>query len=358
MSIMQRPLRTPSRDTHRATRKFRTSAEFCLVLVAGFLALGAAPWLSQQTGPVTSQPKAQATGQATNQPAGQATAQPTIRPSSQQGPPIAVEVKMVKMLATVRDKKGHLINNLAKDDFAAGAGRPRADDHLFCAGIESPLTLGLLVDTSMSQRRVLGQEREREPRPLWIRFCGKEKDKAFVIHFDHEVELLQDFTSSRKKLEACARPIETPEFAGCIWRRRSERRRRRRATVVGGHHHGRRDVALRCGLFGVERHDEQTGGAQSGDRAFRWRGSRQQGNAGSAIESAQRANTIVYSILFKDDEAFGSHGGYGGGRTGWGGMGGAAWVAEGGVVIRRNSGRTGRKFWSAFRRKRAGGFLK
>jgi VWFA-related protein len=40
----------------------------------------------------------------------------------------------------------------------------------------------------------------------------------------------------------------------------------------------------------------------------------------TAIESAQRANTIVYSILFKDDEPFGGHGGYGGG--GWGGHGG------------------------------------
>ena len=61
---------------------------------------------------------------------------------------------MVKMLATVRDKKGHLINNLAKDDFAVEQDGHAQTITYFAQESNQPLTLGLLVDTSLSQRRV------------------------------------------------------------------------------------------------------------------------------------------------------------------------------------------------------------
>jgi hypothetical protein len=38
----------------------------------------------------------------------------------------------------------------------------------------------------------------------------QEKDKAFLIHFDREVELLQDLTSSREKLQAALDLLKTP----------------------------------------------------------------------------------------------------------------------------------------------------
>jgi len=63
------------------------------------------------------------------------------------------------------------------------------------------LTLGLLVDTSMSQRRVLGEERTASVK-FFNQVLREDKDTAFVIHFDREVELLQDLTSSRKQLQA------------------------------------------------------------------------------------------------------------------------------------------------------------
>src|SRR4029077_20521945 len=71
-----------------------------------------------------------------------------------------------------------------------------------------PLTLGLLIDTSASQRRVLGKERSASYTFL-ERVLREDKDQTFVIHFDREVELLQDLTSSRKKLESALGSVDT-----------------------------------------------------------------------------------------------------------------------------------------------------
>ena len=82
---------------------------------------------------------------------------------SQQQPQISVEVKVVNVLATVRDKHGQIVSNLGKDDFALEEdGHPQTIAY-FTRDTDLPLTLGLLVDTSESQRRVLDQERTRQP---------------------------------------------------------------------------------------------------------------------------------------------------------------------------------------------------
>jgi VWFA-related protein len=111
----------------------------------------------------------------------------------------STDVKVVNVLATVRDKHGQIIANLNKDDFTLEEdGRLHAIRY-FSRETNLPLTLGLLIDTSMSQRRVLGAERSASYRFL-DQVLREDKDMAFVIHFDREVELLRDLTSSRKDL--------------------------------------------------------------------------------------------------------------------------------------------------------------
>src|ERR1700684_2652025 len=132
--------------------------------------------------------------------------------SQQQGPTISVNVKMVTMFATVRDKHGALVRNLTKDDFVLQQdGHPQTITY-FAPDSDLPLTLGLLVDTSMSQRRLLDQERGASHAFL-DHMLREDKDKAFVIHFDREVELLQDLTSSRQKLEASLDQLGRPQFS-------------------------------------------------------------------------------------------------------------------------------------------------
>src|SRR5580704_17909601 len=168
---------TPTRGCGVATRTSFGRSKFGLLVCAAFVLLGSAPLLSQQ-----------------------------------QGPTISVNVKLVTMFATVRDKRGALIRNLTKDDFALEQdGHPQTITY-FAPDSDLPLTLGLLVDTSMSQRRVLDQERDASHAFL-DHLLREDKDKAFVIHFDHEVELLQDLSSSRQKLEASLDELGAPEFA-------------------------------------------------------------------------------------------------------------------------------------------------
>jgi hypothetical protein len=71
-----------------------------------------------------------------------------------------------------------------------------------------PLTLGLLVDTSTSQRQVL--EQERSASKTFMSQVLRKKDAAFSIRFDRAVELLQDLTSSRPKLEDALDSLRTP----------------------------------------------------------------------------------------------------------------------------------------------------
>ena len=117
---------------------------------------------------------------------------------------------MVNVLATARDKKGQIVADLKQDEFhLEDDGHPQTIRY-FARETGLPLTLGLLVDTSMSQRRVLGQERTASYRFL-DEVLRPDKDMAFVIHFDREAELLQDLTSSKKQLEDALAQLEMPQ---------------------------------------------------------------------------------------------------------------------------------------------------
>ncbi len=112
---------------------------------------------------------------------------------------LKVNVNVVQLFFNVKDKKGGLIPNLTKDDFQiAEDGKPQTIKY-FAAESNLPLTLGILIDTSPSQTRVL--EMEKEVGGQFLDQILREKDLAFVIGFDMDVDLLQDFTSSTKLLK-------------------------------------------------------------------------------------------------------------------------------------------------------------
>ena len=231
---------------------------------------------------------------------------------AQEQPKISVEVKVVNVLATVRDKHAAIVSNLNKDDFVLEEdGRPQTITY-FSREANLPLTLGLLVDTSGSQRRVLDQERNASYGFL-DQMLG-EKDKAFLIHFDREVELLQDLTSSHQKLESSLKLLDEPEFSIGGGDPRSRR---------GGYGGGGTLLYDAVYLASNELMKKQQGrkalvvlsdGVDNGSKK----------SLVDAIESAQRADTVIYSILFAGEEPNRSPGGFGGygGMGHHGGMGG------------------------------------
>src|SRR3978361_656416 len=113
---------------------------------------------------------------------------------------LSVEAKLVLVPAVVRDKHNALVNTLKKEDFALQVDGKAQTVRYFDHESDTPLTLGLLVDTSMSQRTVLDAERSASAVFL-EKMLTPERDKAFVVQFAAQVELLQDVTSSRPKLQ-------------------------------------------------------------------------------------------------------------------------------------------------------------
>jgi VWFA-related protein len=111
-----------------------------------------------------------------------------------------VDVNVVNVFFNVKDKHGLLISNLAKDEFQIlEDGKPQTIKY-FSAESNQPLTLGILIDASVSQERVLPLE--KEVGAAFLREVLREKDLAFVISFDVNVDLLQDFTNDSRELRA------------------------------------------------------------------------------------------------------------------------------------------------------------
>jgi len=241
---------------------------------------------------------------------------------SQQGPPITLDVNAVNLLVTVRDKHGDIVRNLTKDDFALEQdGKPQTITY-FAKESDLPLTLGLLVDTSMSQRRVLDQERAAS-RTFLEQVLRVDKDKAFVIQFDREVTLLQDLTSSRQKLQAAIDQIAAPQFSqGSSSGGGGGSSGGSGGGGRGSHGRGGGGTLLYDAVFlaSDELMKKQPGrnavviltdGVDHGSKE----------TLAEAIATAQRADTLVYCILFADKEGYGNGGGFGGPHMG-GGMGG------------------------------------
>lgn len=214
-------------------------------------------------------------------------------------------VNVVNVLASVRDKDGKIVRNLVKEDFALEEdGHPQAIRY-FSQQTDTPLTLGLLIDTSGSQQRVLSDERRASYKFL-EQVLREGKDQAFVIHFDYEVELLQDLTSSRKDLEAALNDLETPRP-----------QLNRRSPGGGG---PPRQAGLRRG--GTALYDAVL---LASDEVMRKRQGRKalivlsdgvdngsKVSLSSGIESAQRSDTLAYAVRFYDTAAYGNNGGFGG----------------------------------------------
>lgn len=253
---------------------------------------------------------------------------------------IAVDVKVVTLPVTVRDKHGKIVRDLTKEDFTLlEDGRPQTVKY-FSQDSNLPFTLGLLVDTSRSQTNVLEAERNAS-RGFLDQMLALPKDKAFLIHFDREVELLQDLTSSREKLQAALELLKIPTD-----RERSNEPKDSNdsRSGSGSHHGGGTQLYDAVYLASNELLKKQQGrkalvilsdGVDRGSKTY----------LEAAIESAQRADTVVYSIYFAEshrDEGHGHGGGMGrGGGGGWPG-GGGGWPGGGGGYPGGGGGRGGR----------------
>jgi len=202
------------------------------------------------------------------------------------------DVRVVNLFATVRDAQGHVVGNLNKDDFTLEEdGRPQTIRY-FSRESGLPLTLGLLVDTSISQKKLLAEERAASFKFL-MQVLRPDMDRAFVIHFDREVELLADLTSSRATLDQALARLQTPTLPP----------HKRGTPKVGAWTLGGTDLYDAILLASDDLLRKQSGrkaivlltdGVDNGSKIGLF----------DAIRAAQFADTVVYSILFSDRDAY------------------------------------------------------
>jgi VWFA-related protein len=212
---------------------------------------------------------------------------------AQETPTFSVNVKVVNVLATVRDKQGNIVNTLGKDDFILQEdGRPQSIRY-FTRETDFPLTLGLLVDVSGSQVHAIAEEK-RASAAFTSDVLRAGKDSSFLIQFAGQVALLQDVTKDPIEMQASLQDLRTPTEEDNT------------VLMPGDGPHGRPGHGTRGG--GTLLYDaiflasDEMMQAQQGRKAIVVltdgvdHGS--QMSLENAIESAQRANTMVYSIYF------------------------------------------------------------
>jgi VWFA-related protein len=235
-------------------------------------------------------------------PAGTSPADASAQSQDQSVDTLKVNVEVVQLFFNVKDKHGALIPNLTKDNFDLFEdGKPQTIKY-FKAETDLPLTLGILIDSSGSQQRVL--EMEKTVGGSFLESILRPKDEAFVISFDVDINLLQDFTSSVSRLKHALNEVKiNTGGVGCSGGPLGPQ------GPIPCSSTGPRGTALYDAVY-LASHDEfshevgrkamilLTDGEDQGSRL----------KIRDAIEAAQKADAICYVLLIADRGFYGGFG--------------------------------------------------
>jgi VWFA-related protein len=212
---------------------------------------------------------------------------------------LKVNVNVVQLFFNVKDKHGALIPNLTKADFeVAEDGKPQTIKY-FTAESNLPLTLGILIDASGSQRNVI--DMEKEVGGAFLKQVLTDKDEAFVISFDISVDLLQDFTRDVHRLQTALNKAKVnvdyssggiPGMGGGpVPQHNSPGTLLYDAVYLSAHDMLSKEVGRKAMVLLTDGQDE---------------GSRLR--IQDAVEAAQKADSIVYVLLCADRGFYGGFG--------------------------------------------------
>ena len=219
----------------------------------------------------------------------------TLLLAQDQLPTLKVDVDVVSILASVRDKKNALIPNLKQEDFTVlEDGKPQTIKY-FTKETDLPLTIGLLVDVSRSQENLI--DIERRAASQFFSQVLRKKDLAFLISFGEECELLQDFTGSQRLLTSGLGQLRVSGGGGGLHPGPVPTISQARGTVLFDAVFLAASDKLK-GEIGRKVIVVITDGVDQGSRMSR----------SQAIEAAQKADAVIYSIDYEDPRYHGMFG--------------------------------------------------
>ena len=197
---------------------------------------------------------------------------------------LKVATRVVEVAAVVKSKDGEIRGGMTKDDFVLKQDGKEVPIRYFSQGSELPLTLALMVDTSGSQRTFIGDETLASD-VFFETMLGRKEDRAMLVEFDTQVQMLRGLTSSANALHLGLLGLAS------------------RASAVGG-------TLLDDAVWAVSRDvmAKETGRkamvllTDGGDNGSRH-------TLEEAVEQAQRADVQVYSVEYSLAESNGRFGG-------------------------------------------------
>jgi len=208
---------------------------------------------------------------------------------------IKVDVDIVNILASVRDKRGGLVANLEKKDFTIlEDGKPQEIKY-FTKESDLPLTIGLLIDVSGSQRNLI--DIERDAASQFFSQVLRKKDEAFLISFGEEAELLQDYTNSPRLLTSGLKDLRVSSGVGGIGPGPVPTAGGPRGTVLYDAVYLAANDKLKTEV-GRKAIVVITDGVDQGSRL----------RIEQAVEAAQKSDAVIYCIDYSDPGAYGGFG--------------------------------------------------
>jgi VWFA-related protein len=205
---------------------------------------------------------------------------------------IKVDVDIVNVLFSVHNKSNGLVGNLEKKNFQIFEDGKEQEVKYFTRETDLPLTIGLLVDTSKSQERLM--DTERRAASQFFTKVLRQKDLAFLMQFGAEAELLQDNTSSPRLLQDGLNQLRLSVPVGGLHPGPVPTQQSQAGTILFDAVFLAADEKLRHEV-GRKAMVLITDGVDTGSRISKEK----------AIEAAQKADTIIYSIDYEDAAAYG-----------------------------------------------------
>jgi len=208
-------------------------------------------------------------------------------PPAPPGGTVRVEVEVVSVYCTVKEKNGRLVPDLEVEDFEIREDGKKQDLRYFDRETDRPLTLALLVDTSISQQQVLGAEKVTASQ--FLEQILRPSDLALLMTFDVNVDLLQDFTQQAERLEqALGRArINAPVDLGPFPRRGPAGTRLYDAVYLAAKEKLNPEVGRKAIILVSD-------GVDAGSSV----------SEKEALEAAHRADTMIYAIGIADPDYY------------------------------------------------------
>lgn len=215
---------------------------------------------------------------------------PQQKEPPQSSAPLEVQTTVVNVFTTVRDRHNGIVSDLGKNDFKVFEDGVEQKISYFTKEVDLPLSLALLMDTSGSMQAILSAEKEAASN--FVEEVMHKKDEALIMSFDTDVNLLADFSQDPGVLQHAIRRAEINVDATG-------------AGGTGGTVPSRGGGTNLYDAVYLAAHDELS--SEAGRKAIvlltdaEDTGSKLSEN--DAIESAQRADTVLHFILIIDPNA-------------------------------------------------------